>query len=129
MSEEKDPVALALDRLSGKESFSLTGEKVERQIIKPEGGFLWKPKGENSGSLVVLMPQAYREQVRGVSLMTKAGQVVERGKSSGYANGGREHFRFSRAGGSYPKNLLVEVEFSSGQKKYIPISDPASRVQ
>lgn len=126
---EKDPVAAALDRLAGKQSYDLAGNPIEQNLVKPGDGFLWKPKGENSGKLVVLLPPSYSGKVRSVALKDKNGRQLEAGRSSGVANGGREHFRFSQPGGSYPNGVLVEVELSSGKKLAYKIDSPSSRVQ
>ena len=129
MSDDKDPVGEALDRLSGKQSYDLTGSPIDREIVKPGGGFLWKPSGENSGKLVVLLPKSYGGKVKGVVLRDASGRALESGRSSGFANGDREHFRFGKSGSSYPAGVLLEVEFSTGKKIAYKIDSPGSRVE
>jgi hypothetical protein len=53
------------------------------------------------------------------------GSVIEDGRYSGLGNGGREHFRFSKAGSEYPDSLTVEVLLTSGEtmKYLIPQSE------
>jgi len=77
----------------------------------PESGFLWKPESD-SGGLVILLPSKYRSS--SVKLIGPDGKVIEQGRSSGYANGNREHFRFSQGGGAYPNGTVVEVTTSDG---------------
>lgn len=91
------------------------------------GGFLFKPQSENGGKLVVLTSEKESNNVQGVTLKDSNGNVLEQGRSSGFANGGREHFRFNKAGGSYPNNLVVEIAYKDGRKESRRIPNPGKR--
>ncbi|TNE45686.1 MAG: hypothetical protein EP343_25865 [Deltaproteobacteria bacterium] len=91
------------------------------------GGFLFKPQSENGGKLVVLTSEKESNNVQGVTLKDGNGNVLEQGRSSGFANGGREHFRFNKAGGAYPNNLVVEIAYKDGRKESRRIPNPGKR--
>lgn len=90
-----------------------------------EEGFLYKPQAESSGNLVILLPSKYRDSR--VVLKDAEGNVLEEGRSSGYANGDREHFRFSQSGSKYPKGVVVEMTLSDGSVLRHQIEDPSMR--
>jgi hypothetical protein len=92
----------------------------------PEDGFLWKPVAD-SGGLVILLPSKYRNS--SVKLIGPDGNVIEEGRSSGYANGNREHFRFGQNGGEYPNGTVVEVTTSDGNTMRYQIGNTSSRVE
>lgn len=88
-------------------------------------GFLWKPVSENRDKLVVLIPKAFTGHSRKDGLLYSS-SGIERGSYSGVANGDREHYRFSKAGGSYPSE--VEFRVSCGQHLWCwRIPRPAER--
>ncbi len=91
------------------------------------GGFLFKPQSENGGKLVVLTSEKESNNVQGVTIKDSNGNVLEQGRSSGFANGGREHFRFNKAGGSYPNNLVVEIAYKDGRRESRRIPNPGKR--
>ena len=90
-------------------------------------GFVFKPESDHERKLVVLLPSKFGHSVEGVSLVKRDGELVERGRSSGFANGDREHFRFNLAGSRYPNNILVQVLFKDGDKLFYRIDDPGRR--
>ncbi|RMG43040.1 MAG: hypothetical protein D6719_04645 [Candidatus Dadabacteria bacterium] len=90
-------------------------------------GFLWKPASDNDGKLVVLLPESFTGKVASVILKNEDDEKVEKGRASGVANGGREHFRFNRSGEDYPDNITVEVKFKNGKVKTFKIPDPSKR--
>ncbi len=75
-----------------------------------ETGFLWKPIGENSKKLRVLLPSSFTNKInrRSVELWA-AGKKLETGSTTGVANGNREHFAFSKQGSGYPANVQVRA--------------------
>lgn len=90
-------------------------------------GFLFKPISSNQGTLAVLLPEILAHQVETVVLKDLTG-VIEEGQSMGYGElGTREKFSFSRKGGSYPKDLTVEVRMVDGSIKTYHIPDPSKR--
>ncbi|MBI5546131.1 MAG: hypothetical protein HY901_19745 [Deltaproteobacteria bacterium] len=91
------------------------------------GGFLWKPTSENDGKLVVLLPAAYAGQAKSVEVQDAQGNTLGTGKYSSNANGGRDHFRFSKPGSSYGNNVYVVATLSSGEKIRYPISNGGER--
>lgn len=90
-------------------------------------GFLFKPISEADGNLVILTPAALTGAIHSVRLMDPEGQLIEEGRFTSVANGGREHFRFSRSGGSYPDNVGVEITLKNGSNETITIPNPANR--
>jgi hypothetical protein len=103
--------------------------------IKPRGryvdgtnGFLFKPISSTDGRLAILLPESMAHNVTQVVLKNSKGKVLDRGRSTGYGDMGvREKFAFSKKGGSYPKNLIVEVSLSDGSKVRYKIPDPSQR--
>jgi hypothetical protein len=91
-------------------------------------GFLWKPASDSDGKLVVLTPEGLTGKIESVVLKDESGRVIESGRSSGVANGDREHFRFRRAGGDYPPNVTVEIRMENGEIKRYRVEDPSRRV-
>lgn len=90
-------------------------------------GFLFKPVSDTQGKLVVLTPEQLTGKVAGISLFDSSGKLVEKGLFSGVGNGEREHFRFTKAGSSYPDGLTVQVALKGGGSKSWYIPDPSLR--
>jgi hypothetical protein len=72
-------------------------------------GFLFKPVSDSDGKLAVLLPSQLAGLVKAVTLVGPNGEILEKGRYTGNGNGGRDHFRFSKTGGSYPDGLSVQV--------------------
>jgi len=77
------------------------------------GGFIWKPIGEHTGKLVVILPPQYTGHASGAY--------------TGVANGGRMHFRFSKPGSGYGRNILVVANLKAGGAVHWPIPNGAAR--
>ena len=92
-------------------------------------GFLFKPVSDSNGKLVVLAPSELTGNVESIVLKDSTGSVLDEGVFSGVGNGEREHFRFSKAGGDYPDNLVVEIRLKDGSVKTFDIADPSQRVE
>ena len=112
----------------------ITDEDSGVTTVSPNGntidggqGFVFKPESDHEKKLVILLPSQLANDVSDVLLKDEDGNIVERGRSSGYANGGREHFRFDRAGQDYPQNLTVEVRMADGSVRLYEIPNPAER--
>lgn len=90
-------------------------------------GFLWKPVSDSDGNLAILLPPNMTGKVNGVNVLSPEGQVLESGRASGVGNGGREHFRFKRPGGSFPPGCQVQILFKDGSQQTIPIENPGVR--
>ncbi len=102
--------------------------------ITPEGnnvdgadGFVYKPESEKNGNLVILLPAQMAGEVAELLLKDENGNEVENGQDYGYANGGRQHFRFDKPGADYPSNLTVEVRMSDGSIVEYKIPNPSER--
>jgi hypothetical protein len=92
------------------------------------GEFLFKPISNNQGTLAVILPQQFQYQVASVMLKDSTGTVLDEGKSTGYGDfGTNEKFSFSKKGGSYPKDVSVEVTLASGRVITYSIPDPSQR--
>ncbi|MCB0311060.1 MAG: hypothetical protein KDD42_07485 [Bdellovibrionales bacterium] len=110
---------------------SLEGESSQ---ITPSGnsidgtdGFLFKPEGDTTGKVVVLLPPDLTGEIESVVLKDKSRETIEEGEYSGNANGGREHFRFDKAGSDYPEDIHVEVTLKDGSVRIYDIPNPSER--
>lgn len=92
-------------------------------------GFLFKPQADTNGKLVVLMPSKLSGMISGVKLYDPAGNLLEKGSYTGNGNGGRDHFRFRKSGGSYPDGMIVEATLSTGDKVVYRIRDTSQRTE
>ena len=79
-----------------------------------KSGFLWKPVSESTGDLVVLLPSAYRGGRVASTKVYSGGAFLEQGRYTGDANGNRPHYRFSKSGASYGKNITVVATLQDG---------------
>jgi hypothetical protein len=107
-----------------------TGERISPNGTDFDGanGFLFKPVSENQGTLAVLLPEANKGLVTGVTLRDLEGNILEDGISMGYGEEGtREKFSFKKKGGDYPPELLVHVQFMDGTNSEYYIPDPSKR--
>ena len=93
------------------------------------GGFLWKPSGESTGKLVVLLPPQYTGHVSACFVGTRGGSVIEQGNYAGVHNGDREHYRYSKPGSAYPAGVVVVADLKSGGSVHWPIPSPGSRTE
>lgn len=92
------------------EPVEVDGEAPASGITGQERGFLWKPVGENSGTLRVLLPEVWTGKVdRGSVELWRGGERIETLKSTGVANGNREHFQAKKPGGAYNAGTLVRA--------------------
>lgn len=95
--------------------------------IDGAGGFLYKPFSDSDGKLVVLTPESVAGQVASVVVRGPDGAVLAEGRFTGNGNGGRDHFRFDRAGSAFPPNVSVEVRLKNGASTSHVIGNPALR--
>ena len=92
------------------------------------GGFVWKPRSESDGRLVVLMPPQYRGNVQSAHIANSSGGVVEQGRFAGDVhNGRRPHYRFSEHGSAYGPDLFFVADLQDGRTIHWPIANGASR--
>ena len=105
--------------------------EVKPKVASPlsASGFLWKPVAEKDGKLVVLVPSKLTGKVKSVKITDKNGTLIANGKYSGVGNGDREHFRFPKAGESYPDGLRVVIELKDGSTRYVTIKETSKRYQ
>jgi hypothetical protein len=92
-------------------------------------GFLFKPVSESDGKLVVLLPPRLAGLVKSVSLLGPNGEVIETGRYTGNGNGGRDHYRFSRAGGQYQDGLTVQATLATGELVRYIIRETSQRTE
>lgn len=76
--------------------------------------FLWKPISESDGNLVVLLPSELNNNIQQVYLVDSSGNVLEKGKFTGFKNGDRGHYRFSKSGGNYPSGTRTIAILNDG---------------
>jgi hypothetical protein len=83
-----------------------------------KGSFVWKPMSETTHKLVVLIPNAYTGHTNRSSnrIVTEGGRTVESGNVVPFSgnNDNREHYRFSKSGPEYPKNIYFEIGLKNG---------------
>ncbi len=108
-------------------SATSTGSVVDGNPVDGAEGFLFKPVSESDGKLVVILPKALTNQIDSVSLLDSDEKELDEGRAAGVANVGREHFRFSKAGSDYGKEITVQIQLKSGETKEYKISDPSKR--
>lgn len=94
-------------------------------------GFLWKPRSESSGDLVVLLPQQLRGQVATANLHStdsaSPNTLVEHGRFVGDThNGYRPHYRFNESGAHYGE-VWVVATLQDGSRLGWHIPNGASR--
>lgn len=92
-----------------------------------DGGFLFKPAGQNSNKLVVLAPKNIYNSVASVTLKDSSGATIEKGQLMKGSDGTGLKYNFSKPGGSYPKNLQVQMTFNNGTTYTYNIPDPSKR--
>ena len=93
-----------------------------------QGGFLFKPVSNNEGTLAVILPKELSQGVQSVVIKDSDGKSIESGRFKSFGdNGTNAKFTFRKPGGSYPKNITVEVELRGGEKRSYSIKDPSMR--
>lgn len=92
-------------------------------------GFLFKPVSESDGRLVVLLPPRLSGLIKSVSLLGPNGEVIETGRYTGNGNGGRDHYRFTRAGGQYPDGITVQATLATGELVRYIIRETSQRTE
>ena len=97
-------------------------------------GFLWKPEGENSKRLRVLLPPEWKRDrfdFNRVQII-HGGKVLETIDPIGPGNpmpgrGDREHFSGNKKGSQYPANCTVRARTIAGEEWEWTITRPSSR--
>ncbi len=88
---------------------------------------------DNNGKLAVILPSALTGKInRGGVYIARSqggGGAIEGGRFSSVANGNREHFRFSKAGASYPNSSYVIVKLKNGTVYSYRISSTSRRTE
>jgi hypothetical protein len=81
---------------------------VEPATISTDGDqtFLWKPKSDSNGKLVVIFPASFNGRLSNVAVNG------ERGTFSSVANGNRSHYRFGKTGSAYsaPAKITATID-------------------
>ena len=89
---------------------------------------MFKPISNNDKSLAVILPEALMGKVSGVTLTDLLGKVLDSGTSTGYGDAGtNEKFKFGQTGGSYGKDLTVNVSLMDGTTVKYMIPDGSQR--
>lgn len=91
-----------------------TEPEIPKTITGNEGGFLWKPIGENSKKLRVLLPPQFTGKVdlKAVELWHGAAKIETLnaiGPGNPTAEGPREHFAGNKPGGAYNAGTQVRA--------------------
>jgi len=93
----------------------------EEPVIPDDSSFVWKPESESDGNLVVITP-CTRRFVK----LTVRGQA---GHMTGIGNGNRQHWRFSKPGGSFVQPIRVVGTEATGKEVVWMIPNGAERYQ
>ncbi len=104
-------------------------EKEDECELNPQefrSGFIWKPIAEHNPNVVVLMPANATGRTKTRAHLEQDGKVLEVANYTGIGNGNREHYRFSKTGSRYPKNIKFVCEVDKCTFKY-HIANPAQR--
>ena len=56
-------------------------------------------------------------------------RTLQRGRYSGVGNGGREHYRFSKAGDKFPDGSIVVIKLKDGTTKHMVIKETSARLE
>jgi len=88
-------------------------------------GFLWKPKSESTGQLVVLAPERFTGHIE--STWLEFNGLSEKPYGGQVANGNRYHSRFAKAGGAYPSPALFRLRTDAGRVWSWSVSRTGSR--
>jgi hypothetical protein len=93
------------------------------------GGFLFKPVSDNDKKLAVLSPDGLGPLVAAISLKDKNGNLIEEGRFTSFGDDGktRAKYAFKKPGGSYEKDLTVEIRYIDGTVSTYNIPDPSKR--
>ena len=98
--------------------------------MKFTGDFLWKPVSDKDGNLAIVLPKRLTGKVTGVKIVMKdKSQRLAKGRYSGIGNGDREHFRFNKPGGKFPKGSIVMITLEGGKTIHVPIGRPNKRIE
>ena len=93
-------------------------------------GFLWKPESDKDKKLAILLPPGLSGQVAEVVILSPDGKrTLQRGRYSGVGNGGREHYRFSKAGDKFPDGSIVVLKLKDGTSKHMVIKETSARLE
>ena len=90
-------------------------------------GFLWKPASDSTGKLAVHTPKALTGKIAYVEVVSPQNVILERGVYGGNGNGGRDLFRFSKPGRSYPNSSAAVIHLDAGCKITYVIPDTSKR--
>ena len=119
----------SLEEASAGKVFSETPNSPGSSSEVSSGGFLFKPVSDSDGRLAILLPPKLSGLVQSVRLVDKNGDPIESGRYAGNGNGGRDHYRFSRAGGGYPDGLKVEVVLKTQEIVRYTIKETSQRTE
>jgi hypothetical protein len=114
-----------IDRLKPDETTTTTTTTTTTQptvtppSLQGDQTFLWKPGGEHTGKLVILLPARI--------LSDKCIAGAEWGADGGRHNGNRHHWRFKYPGSAYGKNILVVSYYQGAETGRWTVPDGAAR--
>lgn len=109
--------------------YKLIGKKEKKCKLNPsdfKSGFIWKPIAEHNSNVVVLLPANATGRTKKQGHLEQGGKIIESANYTGIGNGNREHYRFSKTGAKYPKNIQFVCDVDNCKFKY-HITNPGSR--
>jgi hypothetical protein len=123
---DKDRIQKEVDRLKPDQTETTpdtTPTTTQPTVTPPsttgDNTFLWKPAGESTGKLVILLPARI--------LSDKCIAGTEWGADGGRHNGNRHHWRFKHPGSAYGKNILVISYYQGAETGRWTVPDGAGR--
>ncbi len=90
--------------------------------------FLWKPVSEKDGRLAILIPAHLTGDVASVQICDKQGKVLAKGRYANVGNGGREHYRFTKKGSSFPDGSVVNIKLNDSTQLRVTIPHTKDRI-
>ena len=87
----------------------------------PDEKFLWKPKSDSDGNLVVITPSNLRIKAVVVGADTRTRMSI--------GNGWRPHFRFAKPGAEYGANVAVTLHLDGGGSTTVRVPNGGSRYE
>lgn len=85
----------------------LVNPRCPTEPMKPGECFRWKSRSESDGNLVVILPPEFTEIFDSVRVNGIAGRSTGWGNWCGAPHRLRQHWRFDRPGGKFPREVLV----------------------
>jgi hypothetical protein len=85
------------------------------------------PTAKKDGKLVVAIPVPMTSRVDSVVITDKNGNVIETGAVGDVKPNKRGRYHFTKTGGDYPEDVVVQVHLKNGKVKKYEVHDPSQQ--